>query len=245
MMRVIAIFNIAENLIDGYFTKRINRFLGKVYVDGQKLDVYIPNSGRMAELLVSDASVKICSVIEKSNRKTKFDLISVLYRDVWVSIDSRVPNRFFKYLIQNNLLPDFNDWKINKEEFKFSNSRLDFLLQNKSKEDFLIELKSCTLVENGIALFPDAPTSRGVKHLNDLAKACKLGKKGGIVFLVQREDCECFSPNTKMDPVFAEALISAKEHGVKVFAYKCKLIEKQLKFIGKIPVVLDNKPSKC
>jgi len=232
---------IADSLFDGIFVQRINRFLAEVTLRNGNVLAFIPNSGRLGELLVRGAPVKISGVGSHLNRKTSYDLIAVFHNGRWVSIDSRIPNKFIRHLVVQNSLPRHNNSRILKEEVRFSDSRFDFLLESKSGGRCYMEVKSCTLVVDGVAYFPDAPTSRGRKHLRDLVKVHDAGFMASIVFLIQRDDAYVFAPNRRTDPLFAIGLCDASDRGVEVLAFTCKVNNGEIELFREIPVVLDKR----
>ncbi|MHC1564193.1 MAG: DNA/RNA nuclease SfsA [Candidatus Hecatellaceae archaeon] len=135
-------------------------------------------------------------------------------------------------------LEEFKGFRILKAEPRLGGTRLDFLLEKKGGGRLLVEVKSCTLAENGVAMFPDAPTERGRRHLETLARMAGGGWRAAIVFLAQREDVERFQPNHREDPRFAEALRKAWEKGVRVYAYRAAFNGRVLRLLGRIPVEL-------
>lgn len=209
-----------QNLLAGKFVSRENRFLAIVDVDGKQLPAHVPSSGRMRELLVPGATVWVNSKAGKG-RKTAYELSLVLYNDVLVSIDARLPNELVRIALQEGLLRDFAVYSHFRQEYTFESSRCDFFLPG--NPPCLLEVKSVTLVEGGQALFPDAPTERGRKHLHDLMVAVQKELRAAVVFIIQREDACCFSPNDKTDPEFGQLLRLAAQRGVEIKALKCNV----------------------
>jgi len=224
-----------DNLLKGKFLSRVTRFSAKVLYDGKEVLAYIPNSGRLKELLKKDNAV-LLQKVDSSNRKTGFDFIGVKYNNIWVSIDARLPNLLFREAIENGILHEFSGYSIDTIEAKLGQSRIDFILKNKNGDKFWVEVKSCTLVENGIAKFPDAPTLRGIRHIEELMKVKTKGIRSAVVFIVQREDAEVFSPNYEADKKFGEVLNYAYKNGVEVYAYLCKFDGKEIKIIRNISI---------
>lgn len=178
------IFRFSDTLVEGVFLKRLNRFTCFVRVDGEDKLCHVPNSGRMKELLIPGVSV-LLQYKESSHRKTDFDLFLVMYNGNWISVDSRLPNWLFEYLIRKSLLPDSSvaySSKLIKKEPSYGEGRFDLKLAVESGEQLLVELKSVTLAEDGRALFPDAPTERGRRHLQELIRAQKDGYQSLVVF---------------------------------------------------------------
>jgi sugar fermentation stimulation protein A len=219
------------------FLERKNRFLGTVICNGQKHDVFIPNPGRMNELMIKG---KEMFIEEKRGpqRKTNFNLIAVKHNDVLVSIDSNKPNRFMYRMLTNHELQQFQGYRTVTSEPSYHSGRFDFRL--KGKKDTLIEVKSCTLVQAERALFPDAPTIRGARHVRHLALLLvdNTVDEAAVVFVIQRPDASVFSPNWEMDPDFAAALEEADHAGVRLMAFRTKLVNWELQFLDEIPIDL-------
>ncbi|MCW4050238.1 MAG: DNA/RNA nuclease SfsA [Candidatus Bathyarchaeota archaeon] len=216
--------------------ERPNRFLGVVELNGEKTLAHIPNPGRMHELMVPGTTVY---VLEKQgdHRKTGYDLTLVEYAGTLVSIDSRLPNKLLAEAITQDELQEFSGYRVNRMEPSYLDSRLDLLLTDSNKQA-MVEAKSCTLVEDGIALFPDAPTKRGARHMNTLVKALKDGRSA-VCFIIQRGDAKEFRPNEAMDPIFAEALRNAGRKGVEIYAYTSEITFIGASIRDRIPVNLD------
>ncbi len=216
----------------GAFIQRLNRFACLVEVEGSRANAYLPNPGRLQELLTHGAQV----LLRKggAGRKTCYDLIGVKAGETWVSVDSRVPNALFKEALEQGRLAEFKGYRIAREEVAFGKSRLDFLLEPPA----LVEVKSCTLVEEGIAKFPDAPTARGRKHLLELIEAKEEGYRSAVVFVIQRGDAFAFAPNDATDAAFGEALREAARRGVEVLAYLCSFDGREIEIAERVRVVL-------
>jgi len=174
------------------------------------------------------------------HRKTDFDMVGLEYNGILVSIDSYLPNRFIKKLLLSHELPFFNDYDKVIPEPRAFDGRFDFKLTG-SKGTSLIEVKSCTLVEEGRAIFPDSPTTRGARHVLHLAKALKenLAKRSAIIFVIQRPDAKVFSPNDKTDYKFGNALRFAHANGVEVIPLITQVVNWNLKLIKQIPYELE------
>ena len=160
-----------ENTVPGVFVRRVNRFVAEVRIDGKQENIHVKNTGRLRELLVPEAKVTLQKA-EDPDRKTAYDLISVYKPQLrWVNIDSLAPNELMKQEIMGL------DYDLVKPEYTYGDSRFDFYMERRG-ERYLTEVKGCTLaadLKRGIGLFPDAPTERGVKHLDELAAAAKKG----------------------------------------------------------------------
>jgi sugar fermentation stimulation protein A len=205
-----------EPLRPAVFTARSNRFLGEVEIDGRRAECYIPNPGRMEELLRPGAELYI---IERraEGRKTRWDLVAVRHDGVLVSIDSRVPNAVVSEAVEAGTIPEFGGMRLARREPTVGKSRLDFVLEGDAGPLYL-EVKSCTLVREGTGYFPDAPTTRGSRHLRTLTGLLREGR-AALFFLVQRSDSHSLRPNRATDPVFADTLREAAHAGVEIYAY--------------------------
>lgn len=208
-----------ENTVPAVFVRRVNRFVAEVQIEGKTEQVHVKNTGRLKELLVPEAKVTLQRA-DDPNRKTAYDLISVYKPDLrWVNIDSLAPNELMKqYLLSQ-------DYDVVKPEHTYEDSRFDFYMESRG-EKYLTEVKGCTLVADvkaGIGLFPDAPTQRGVKHLEELAKAAKEGYHCQIAFVIQMNGIHSVFPNDDTQPEFGEALGRAARAGVKVACYGCRV----------------------
>lgn len=211
-----------QNIKRGQFHSRPNRFVAKVWVDGELETVHVKNTGRCKELLLPDSEV-ILEVPDNPNRKTKYDLIGVYKQGLgWVNIDSQAPNKVVKEWL------DSQDYTYVKGEYKYGVSRLDFYME-RGAEKYLMEVKGCTLEIDGIGYFPDAPTERGVKHLRELTKATEEGFQCIAAFVIQMEGIREVRANVETHKEFGEALEAAKAAGVKVLGLGCKVTEDTLK----------------
>ena len=223
-----------ENIKEAVFLSRPNRFVAMCLVDGKEEVCHVKNTGRCRELLTDNA---ICYLEESKNpdRKTKYDLVAVVKNGEIFNIDSQAPNKVVgEWLSRGGLVDDI---KVVKPECKYKNSRFDFYIEYGGKKAF-IEVKGVTLEEDGVLLFPDAPTERGIKHINELISAIEDGFEAYIIFVVQTEKARYFTPNTKTHKAFAEALKNAENHGVKILCYTCNVAPDFLKIKDRVEVVL-------
>ncbi len=227
-----------DGVIPAIFLERPNRFIAKVLVDGKEAIAHVKNTGRCRELLIPG----VCVYLQKHNdpkRKTAYSLIAVKKGDLLINMDSQAPNVVaYEFLKAGNLIPDIN---VIKREKTFGDSRFDLYFETKETSGF-IEVKGVTLEQDGIAMFPDAPTLRGVKHVYELAKAVEGGYEAGILFVVQMSPMKYFTPNFKMHPEFKQALIDVSKKGVFIKAFECQVHEDSLEIRQEIPVVLENEP---
>lgn len=207
-----------EKIIEGIFLKRPNRFIAHVLIHGVEEVVHVRNTGRCRELLVPGAKVILEDCKHIPNRKTQYSLIGVWKEDMLVNIDSQIPNAaVFKALNENKILGLENLTHI-KREVTFGKSRFDIYFESETEKGF-IEIKGVTLENKNIALFPDAPTTRGSKHVLEMIQAVKEGYRGIIFFLLQMKGPDSFKSHYEMDPVFSESLKLAHESGVEILVY--------------------------
>jgi sugar fermentation stimulation protein A len=227
---------IAEGLKEADFLIRENRFACLVKLQGNEERVYLPNSGRLDTVLYPGQKVFLAERGSPS-RRTKYDLLMASSNETMVSVDSRIPGELVYQALYQRALSPFSDYSSTRREVSFGRSRLDFLLGKPSAQCFL-EVKSVTLVKGKGAAFPDAPTLRGRRHLDSLIHAKKEGFEAAVLFVIQREDADCFFPNDEIDPDFGQALRAAKLQGVSVYAYRCKVNPGEIELAGQLPVYL-------
>ena len=213
-----------ENITEGIFIERPNRFIAYVDIDGVKTLCHVKNTGRCKELLVAGAKV----ILEKSQnplRKTAYDLIAVYKGDMLINIDSVAPNKVFGEWAEKSGF--FEDISYIKPECVYKNSRFDYYIEAEGKRIF-VEVKGVTLENDGVLSFPDAPTERGIKHIKELMDAAENGFEAFIFFVVQMEHCKYFTPNAQRHKAFAEVLRTAAEKGVNVKCVTCKVLPDQM-----------------
>jgi sugar fermentation stimulation protein A len=233
---LVSFIKIEGRTFRGVFQERPNRFLALVRVEDRILPSFLPNPGRMHELLTPGTEVILREVL-KEDRKTDFDLIGVFYNGQVVSVDSRVPNKLVLEALRNRDIEELSEYNIIKPEYGYGHTRFDFFLANEH-ESCLLEVKSCTLVKDGVALFPDAETERGRRHVRDLVKAKKEGYRACVLFVVQRTDAHVFAPNDETDSEFGKVLRDAAVEGVEVYAYYSEFVENKILLKGKVKVEL-------
>ena len=206
----------------GFFVARDNRFRVTVEVDGRQVWAHLPNSGRLGELLVPGRRVLL---VERTGaqRKTSYDLALVEYAGRWVSVDARLPNELVADALVAGRLDPLAGYPVVRREVTWGRSRFDFLLEAPDRPPCLLEVKSVTLVLDGLGCFPDAVTARGRRHVEELAEAVAAGYRAAVLFVVQRDDAVGFRPHDESDPGFAQALRDAARCGVEVYAYACRV----------------------
>lgn len=201
----------------GIFVERVNRFVAKVKIDGKLSTVHVKNTGKLPELLKNGAT---CYLEESPNpnRKTKYSLISIYYNDTLVNIDSQVPNKIIHSALKFNYIKDYENLDNVYKEYTVGSSRLDFMVE-KDKQKTFIEVKGANLVVDDTAMFPDAVTTRGSRHLEELINLKKKGHRSMVIFVVQRIDASSFAPNYKTDKTFTDKFYKALNNKVDVRVY--------------------------
>ncbi len=224
-----------EKLQPARFWKRHNRFLISCTLETpdknnkvpkeELVEVHLADPGRLKELLIPGKQIWLRPVMNNPQRRTRWSaaLVENPEGSGLVSIDSTLPNRLISKALSNNVLSEFKEWTIQKAEYKTDNSRFDFLLTN-GNYYLALEVKSVTLVKDGTALFPDAITTRGKKHVHELTEiASHEGWEAAVLFVVQREDAHRVSAAREIDASFADALSYAKSNGVKILGIRCRV----------------------
>lgn len=208
-----------DNIHKGKFLSRPNRFIANVEIDGKAEVCHVKNTGRCKELLIEGCTVWL-EHSDSASRKTAFDLVAVEKGDRLINMDSQAPNKAVgEWLREKN--PFGEGFSVYPEK-KYGNSRFDFYLESHDRKIFM-EVKGCTLEKDGVVLFPDAPTLRGVKHIKELSHCLDEGYESYIMILVQMSDVKYFTPNYDTHPEFGEALEKASQKGVKILCYDCNV----------------------
>jgi sugar fermentation stimulation protein A len=219
------------------FISRPNRFLSHVLVDGQEEIVHVKNTGRCREILQEGVTV-ILEEATNINRKTKYSLIAAYKGDVLINIDSQVPNMVvYEGIADGRIKEILNITKLSREVC-YGNSRFDLYFESNGQKGF-IEVKGVTLESDGIAMFPDAPTERGCKHVYEMIKAVEEGYAGFIFFLIQMKGVRYFTPHVVRDPKLAMALKLAQEKGVTILAYDAEVLEDEITLGAPIEIVIE------
>lgn len=205
------------NMHEAIFKERLNRFIAKIDINGEETFAHVKNTGRCKELLVPNATIYV-SHSDSETRKTKYDLIGVVKGERLINMDSQAPNKVVQEWLERGEY--FKDLTLIKPEKTYGKSRFDFYIESKTEKAF-IEVKGCTLEEDGVVRFPDAPTERGVKHIQELAEALKEGYNAYIIFVIQMKEVLYFTPNDSTHKAFGDALRMANQAGVKILAMDC------------------------
>lgn len=223
-----------KKISKGKFLDRPNRFIAHVEMQGRTETVHVKNTGRCRELLIPGTEV----VLEESqnpNRKTKFDLVCVKKGSRWINMDSQIPNKAAEEWIRSGGM--FPEKVCVKTEKKYGNSRFDLYVESEKRKAF-IEVKGVTLEEQNVVRFPDAPTERGIKHVEELIRCMEEGYEAYLLFVIQMRGVKEFRPNWKMHPKFGEVLSLADRKGVKILAYDCLVTEDMMEILSPVQVNL-------
>ncbi len=233
-----------KNIVKAEFVSRPNRFIAICRVllpsgAGEEIYCHVKNTGRCRELLVPEAVVYL-EDSESEKRKTRYDLVAVEKRcsggeSLLINIDSQAPNKAaYEWLFSGGL---FSDITYIRPEVTYGGSRFDLYFEHGGKKAFM-EVKGVTLEKDGVLLFPDAPTERGIKHLRELIRAKNEGYEAYILFVIQTEKAKYFTPNRDNHPEFAEALSDASKAGVKIMAYTCNVSRDEMAIASSVAAVL-------
>jgi len=219
-----------DHVIPARFIARPNRFIAVVQTAAGEETVHVKNTGRCRELLLPGAPVWLAAAANPQ-RKTRYDLVAVQKGSLLINIDSQAPNRAAAEALPR-LFPGIGRIR---PETVYGDSRLDFCAEGPGRKVY-VEVKGCTLERDGVALFPDAPTARGVRHLRELARCVRAGEEAAVLIVIQMQGVRCFVPNGETDPAFARAMADARDAGVQVLAYDCAVTPDSLTLRAPVPV---------
>lgn len=221
-------------ILPARFLSRPNRFVARVEAEGEELVCHVKNTGRCRELLVPGATVWL-EESPNPSRKTKFDLIAVEKGDRLINMDAQAPNKVFgEWAAAGGFREGLT---LLRPETTYGSSRFDFYWESSKSRGF-VEVKGVTLEEDGIVRFPDAPTLRGVKHLDELVKAREAGYEAAVCFVIQMENVRWFAPNDVTHPEFGQALRRAAQAGVEILAMDCAVTPQSLTMGKPVPIRL-------
>ncbi len=221
------------------FLHRPNRFIAECELDGTVIQAHVRNTGRCRELLIPGSTVYLEENFQP-NRKTRQTLVSVEKSGRLINMDSLAPNKAVREAIENGRiqLPRFDaPYTLLKPETRWGDSRFDFYIENSFRKAF-IEVKGVTLEENGVTLFPDAPTQRGIKHIQELCRAVSEGYLAYLIFVIQMKNVSFFTPNRQTHPAFGEALEIAQKAGVTLLAYDCFVTSDEIRLDEPVEIKL-------
>lgn len=222
---------------EAVFLQRMNRFSAFVCLEGEKTQVHVKNTGRCKELFIDGAKVFL-EPSANPDRKTKYSLISVYKGNTLVNVDSQAPNQVVAEALAEGRISEIGEVSFLRREVTFGNSRFDLYFEAGERRGF-IEVKGATLEEEGICRFPDAPTTRGTKHVLELMDAVKAGYEAYVLFVIQMKGVKAFCPHWERDTSFSEALVKAEKAGVKILAYDCLVEIDSLCLSKKVSSTLD------
>lgn len=222
------------NIQQAIFLERPNRFIAHILVEGKEQLCHVKNTGRCKELLIPNTTIYV-QHHDNPNRKTKYSLIAVQKEKLLINMDSQVPNQIVAEWLKTG--KSFPDLKLVRPETVFGSSRFDFYLETSQKKIFM-EVKGCTLEQNGVVMFPDAPTQRGVKHIQELILAKQQGYDAYLIFVIQMKEVRYFTPNRLTHPEFANVLLQAEKAGVNILAVDCIVTPDSIEIDQQVPIQL-------
>jgi len=224
------------------FLRRPNRFVVHAAVEGSsdlptEVVAHLPDPGRLKELLVPGARMGLRPEPPSPTRTTRWT--AMLVRDPadrgWISVNTNMPNRLIRRALGEGALQEFAGWRLARHEVPLGESRIDFLLENDTGRKLYVEAKSVTLVDDGVALFPDAVTARGTRHLEELMRAVQDGHEAAVLFVLQRPDASRIVAARSIDPLFSHTLARAEAMGVRVLARRCAVTWEGIELGGEVP----------
>ncbi|MBD5545611.1 MAG: DNA/RNA nuclease SfsA [Lachnospiraceae bacterium] len=229
-----------KKIVAGRFVERPNRFIAYVEIHGKEEVCHVKNTGRCRELLTKGCRVYL-EENDHPNRKTKYDLVAVEKGERLINMDSNAPNQVVKEWLSSPECILFREEKqiFIKPECKYGNSRFDFYIETEKRKIFM-EVKGVTLEEQGVVKFPDAPSERAVKHIEELIMSLEEGYEAYVMFVVQMKGVTCFTPNGATHEKFCAVLKEAAKKGVNILAYDCQVTENSLKLDEPVRVCLDS-----
>ena len=225
-----------EKIVEGIFLERPNRYLARVEVDGKEVLAHVPDPGRLPGLLLANRKVRLIHQ-PSEKRKTDYTLTLVRHGSIWVSVFPVFANSLISNALIEKTLPFLDGYSSFKSEVKAGNSRFDFHLSFSKKEAY-VEVKSVSFVEDGIGKFPDAPTKRGIKHVQELLEFSEKGYRTAVLFISQRQDTQSITCNDKIDPVFGKWLRKAENKGVELYGMNCKVTPTTISLNKEVEVIL-------
>ena len=213
---------LGKRMVDGIFLERPNRYLAHVEIEGKQVSAHVPDPGRLPGLMIPQRRVRLIHN-PGPKRKTDYTLALVRHGRIWVSVYPVFANRLVGDALANRTLPGFSDYIDFSSEVKVGRSRFDFRL-NFSDGPMWVEVKSVSLVEQTVGKFPDAPTERGRRHVEELIELKRKGNRAAVVFVSQRSDTRTITSNDVIDPEFGKRLREAEQAGVELYGFNCKVM---------------------
>ncbi|CAN7585857.1 DNA/RNA nuclease SfsA [Rossellomorea sp. LjRoot5] len=240
---VFADISFHDTLVQAVFLERLNRFVLECELpSGSKEKVHLPDPGRLKDLLVPGGPIWL-QESKDPKRKTRWSAVMThdSVNDMYVSLNTQYPNRLVLEALQLDVLEELKGWRLEKAEYKVGGSRFDFLLKHKQNDEkLLLEVKSVTMVEDGIGKFPDAVTARGARHVEELTHLQMKGSyQTAVLFIAQRTDLRGITSAPEIDPHFARVMEEAARHGVRFYGRYCIVTPERISLSGSIPVFIE------
>lgn len=227
-----------NNIRYAKFINRKNRFIAEIEINNKIELCHVKNTGRCKELLIKGVDIFV-EENNNINRKTKYSLICVKKGNLIINMDSQIPNYVAKEGIEKGVIQELKDIRYIKQEVKYKNSRFDLYFERKTGEKGFIEVKGVTLEDNGVVRFPDAPSERAIKHINELIEAKKEGYEAYILFIIQLKNVKYFEPNKETHYEFYQALKNAKNNNVHILAYDCFVSSDEILLKDMVKVIIE------
>ena len=227
---------LGETIVDGVFLQRPNRYLAHVEIDGKEVPAHVPDPGRLPGLMIPQRKVRLIHRPSET-RKTQYTLALVRHGAIWVSVYPVFANTIVGEALKKDSIGCLGAYDSFSSEVRQGASRFDFCLTHNGVEKF-VEVKSVSLVEDSVGKFPDAPTERGRKHVEELIQLKRSGKGAAVLFVSQRSDTRSITANDAIDPKFGEVLRRAQEEGVELYGYNCRVTASSVSLDAEVPVVL-------
>lgn len=228
-----------RSLVEGRFLERPNRFVVHAEVEGREVVAHLADPGRLKELLLPGARLGLRPEPPSPTRKTRWTALLVeapgTDAEGWVSVNTTMPNRLVDEALRRGVLEELEGWSYVRREVRYGRSRLDFLLEDGDGRSLYVETKSVTLVEDSVALFPDAVTARGARHVEELAAAVAEGHEAAVLFVLQRPDARRIVAARAIDPVFSDTLARAEAAGVRILGRRCRVGWEGIELGGPVP----------
>ena len=231
-----------EKIVSARFLSRPNRFVAQVLLNGKEVPVHVKNTGRCRELLVPDSVVYLEDFsYRQGKRKLLYDLVAVRKGNLLINMDSQAPNKVAGEALENGSIKllGMSELTIIRPEKIYGDSRFDFYIEDKNGEKGFVEVKGVTLENKGIASFPDAPTERGVKHINELVSAMENGYHSYVLFVIQMSGMKKFTPNDMTHREFGDTLRYAAKKGVHILACECAVTPDSMEITKTVPIELN------
>jgi sugar fermentation stimulation protein A len=230
-----------EKIIKGNFLSRPNRFVAQVDMGGKEVSVHVKNTGRCRELLLPGTVVYLEDFSYRpGKRKLMYDLVAVEKGELLINMDSQAPNKAAKEALEKGIvvIPEISELSVIKPEKTYGDSRFDFYIKDINGKEGFLEVKGVTLEQDGVVSFPDAPTERGIKHINELINVKEKGLCACLLFVIQMSGVRRFTPNDERHKAFGDALRLAAEKGVNILAYECDITCDTMNITKPVPVDL-------